>query len=115
METTQTNYNKFNLKYLFALVFNLLIVVSPLVLVLLPVDFFDTGESICLSKLLAGIECYGCGMTRGIMHLIHLDFSGAWQFNKLSFIVLPMLFPIWLKSLYQLLGKKLPIYLDKLM
>jgi hypothetical protein len=115
METTRTNYNKYQPRYLFTLAFNLVIVVSPLVLVLLPVNYFDVGKSICLSKMLAGVECYACGMTRGIMHLIHLDFSGAWQFNKLSFIVLPMLFPLWLKSLYQILGKKLPAILDKLM
>lgn len=45
----------------------------------------------CLSKVLAGMECYGCGMTRAIMHLIHLDFTEAYQYNKLSFIVLPLL------------------------
>ena len=45
----------------------------------------------CLSKVLAGIECYGCGMTRAIMHLIHLDFKEAYQYNKLSFVVFPVL------------------------
>jgi hypothetical protein len=41
--------------------------------------------------LLAGVNCYGCGMTRASMRLIHLDFVGAWEFNKLSFIVFPAL------------------------
>ena len=57
----------------------------------MPADYFDEGESICISKLLAGMECYGCGMTRAIMHLIHLDFEEAYQYNKLSFIVFPLL------------------------
>ncbi len=99
----------------FFYIFNSIIVVSPFVLLFLPVDFFDNGESLCLSQQLAGMECYGCGMTRAVMHLIHFDFSGAWHFNKLSFIVTPMLFPLWLKSLYGLMDKKLPGFLDKMM
>jgi hypothetical protein len=67
----------------------------PLVLLLLPADYFDQGQTLCLSKLLAGLECYGCGMTRAIMHLIHLDFAGAASFNKLCFIVFPVLSFLW--------------------
>lgn len=70
-------------------------VLLPLVLLLLPADYFDQGQSLCLSKLLAGIECYGCGMTRAIMHLIHLDFQGAAGFNKLCFVVFPVLSVLW--------------------
>ncbi len=87
---------------------------SPIVLMLLPVNFFDNGESICLSKLLAGIECYACGLTRATMHFIHFDFQKAWEFNKLSFIVVPMLFPLWLKAFYEIQGKSLPGLLGKL-
>lgn len=61
------------------------------------------------------MECYACGLTRGIMHLIHFDFAGAWHFNKLTFIVFPMLFPMWVKSIYTLMDKKLPFGLDKLL
>ena len=81
---------------------------------LLPKNYFDTGQSICLSKLLAGMECYACGMTRAVMHMVHLDFKGAWEFNKLSFIVVPMLFPMWLKAIYSIQGKKTPGLLGKL-
>jgi hypothetical protein len=70
-------------------------VLLPLVLLLLPADFFDQGQTLCLSKLLAGVECHGCGMTRAIMHLIHLDFRGAAGFNKLCFIVFPVLSFLW--------------------
>jgi hypothetical protein len=70
-------------------------VLLPLVLLLLPADFFDQGQSLCLSKLLAGIECHGCGMTRAMMHLIHLDVRGAASFNKLCFIVFPVLSVRW--------------------
>jgi hypothetical protein len=73
----------------------------PPVLLALPVDYFDTGPSLCLSKLLAGIECFGCGMTRAIMHLIHLDLAGAAAFNKGCFIVFPVLGFLWTKWFLQ--------------
>lgn len=89
-------------------------ILAPIVLLILPVDFFDKGESVCLSKSLAGIECYACGMTRATMHFIHFDFEAAWAFNKLSFIVVPLLFPLWLKAVYEARGKQLPGILGKL-
>lgn len=92
----------------------LITMVTPFVLLLLSADFFDKGESICLSKLLAGMECYACGLTRATMHFIHFEFQKAWGFNKLSFIVVPMLFPLWLKAFYEIRGKSLPGILGKL-
>jgi Protein of unknown function (DUF2752) len=89
-------------------------ILAPFVLLLLPKTFFDNGESICLSKMLAGMECYACGLTKGVMHFIHFDFKAAWEFNKLSFIVVPLLFPLWLKAFYELKGKQLPGILGKL-
>ena len=74
-----------------------LYVIIPLILLALPADYFDTGKSICLSVLLLGRECYGCGMTRGIMHLIHFDFADAVYFNPLSLIVFPILGYLWIK------------------
>jgi len=99
----------------FSLIINGAVVTAPFILLLLPVDYFDTGDSICLSKVLAGIECYGCGMTRAVMHFVHFDFAGAWMFNKLSFLVVPMLFPLWVKSLLIVLNKPLPRFMVKWM
>ena len=66
-------------------------ILFPAILVLLPYDYFDTGSIKCLSKSFLGIECWGCGMTRACMRIIHLKFQEAWIFNKLSFIVFPIL------------------------
>ncbi len=99
------------------LVFNIRIwvtIITPFVLLLLPATFFDSGESICLSKLLAGRECYACGMTKATMHFIHFDFHKAWEYNKLSFIVVPLLIPLWVKAFYERNGKSLPGILGKL-
>jgi hypothetical protein len=94
--------------------FHAALVALPFVLMVLPVDFFDKGTSVCLSKTLAGMECYACGLTRGVMHLLHLDFQGAWAFNRLTFIVAPLLSLFWIKSVMILAGKPLPGWLDQL-
>ncbi|TXK52885.1 DUF2752 domain-containing protein [Pontibacter qinzhouensis] len=73
----------------------------PLLLLCLPASFFDEGQSMCLSVLLADTECHGCGMTRAIMHLIHFDFATALTYNKLSVIVLPVLIYLWGQTIYQ--------------
>ena len=42
-------------------------------------------KAICLSKQLAGVGCYGCGLTKAVMHFIHFDFKAAWEFNQYKF------------------------------
>jgi Protein of unknown function (DUF2752) len=73
----------------------LLLIGIPIILLLLPKDFFDDGPPLCLSVLLLGEECIACGMTRACMYLIHFDFGGAYYWNALSFIVFPILAFIW--------------------
>jgi hypothetical protein len=80
----------------------LLWVSIPLVLIWLPANFFDKGQSLCLSVFLFEMECWACGLTRGTMHLIHFDFFTAYEFNKGSFVLFPLLLYLWLKVLGQL-------------
>lgn len=85
----------------------------PVLLLCIPATFFDTGQSISLFEL-AGVEnYYSKGMTKGVMHLIHLDFEGAWQYNKLSFIVLPLLAFAWVQAFLKN-RKRLKFYRQKL-
>lgn len=72
-------------------------IAMPTVLIALPKDFFDTGQTVCLSQKIFDIECYGCGMTSAIMHLVHLDFEVAYAYNMLSFLVFPILSFLWAK------------------
>ena len=67
------------------------LLVIPLVLLLLPSTFFDTGDSVCISVVLFDSECYACGLTRAIQHFIHFDFSIGYEYNKLSIFVFPLL------------------------
>lgn len=71
---------------------------APLVLWILPSDFFDRGGvTVCLSVLIFDIECWGCGLTRAVMHLHHFEFSDAAYFNPLVFLVYPLLVLLWFK------------------
>lgn len=93
---------------------NWITIIAPFILLFIPANYFDEGQSICLSKMLANIECYACGLTKGVMHFIHFEFEKAWGYNKLTFIVVPLLFPLWLKSVYEVRGKQMPGILGKL-
>jgi hypothetical protein len=73
----------------------------PALLLWLPATFFDHGRSISLFEL-AGVEdYYSKGITRAIMHLIHFDFATAWEYNKLSFVVFPLIAYVWGKAFLQ--------------
>lgn len=57
--------------------------------------FFHHDESNCLVKLSIGIPCPGCGMTRAIGYLLVFDFSTAFHFHPLVFL-LPIVLIIFL-------------------
>ena len=84
----------------------LVLLAIPVVVLALPASFLDQGESLCLSQRLFALECYGCGMGRALMHLAHLNFQMAYDFNPLSFIVLPLLGLVWAGELKKI-GKSL--------
>jgi Protein of unknown function (DUF2752) len=72
------------------------LLLTPIILWLLPADFFDDGEVImCPSRLFFNFECLGCGMTRAIMHIHHFDFDDAVFFNKGSLAIYPALIIVW--------------------
>lgn len=102
------------IRKLYFYISNLIIIIAPFVLLFLPSNYFDEGQSVCLSVQLAGIECYACGLTRATMHFMHFEFQEAWNYNKLVFIVVPMLSVLWLKAVYDIQGKKLPGRIGKL-
>lgn len=77
----------------------ILLIALPLTLLSLPASFFDTGKSICIITNFTGQSCPGCGLTRAIMHLIHLDFETAFAYNMLSFIILPIILFLWISKI----------------
>ena len=99
MEMNSQNKSKQKLQF-YALISFLLL--TGITLLCLPATFFDHGQSICISMLLFKVECFGCGMTRAIQHLIHFDFEGAYSYNKLAFIVFPMFFVLIIMKIREL-------------
>jgi hypothetical protein len=91
---------------IFSKIYLVFLIVLPLPFFILPANYFDTGESLCLSKLLLHQECYGCGITRAIQHAIHFDFISAWRFNKLVALVLPILLFLWINEIKKHFFKK---------
>jgi hypothetical protein len=78
------------------------LLVFPIILWILPGDFFDgDGLILCPSRLFFGIECYGCGITRSVMHMHHLQFDDAVYYNILGLIVYPALIALWFYWLYK--------------
>jgi hypothetical protein len=77
--------------------------ITPFLLYFIPSKWIMSGHAICIFKNITGHECYGCGMTRAIYAMIHLHINEAWQYNKLVFIVFPLLIYIWIKTIIELL------------
>jgi hypothetical protein len=73
------------------------LLLAPIVLWILPADFFDNGADICPSKIFFHVECFGCGITRAVMHLHHFEFEEAIYYNYGVVVVYPLLFIIWIK------------------
>lgn len=65
----------------------------------------------CPFKLLTGLNCPGCGLTRMIHALLHGDVVAAWHFNAVLLVLgLPLLvwlFARWTKGLW--VGERRPV------
>lgn len=59
---------------------------------LLPTSSIENQATFCVFRNLFGIRCLGCGMTRGVSSLFHLDFVHAFQYNPLVFFLFPALY-----------------------
>jgi len=94
------NFNKFFLYFKV-----IILIIIPVLLIILPSDYMDHGQSLCLSKLIFNRECWGCGSARACMHFIHFDFKQAWNFNKLSIFITPILVFLWIKETYNSIVK----------
>jgi hypothetical protein len=81
------------------------LIIIPIVFIILPIDFFDSGQSVCLSRVFFDVSCYGCGMARALKHLVFFDFISAWEFNKLAFAVLPIISWLWIIEVFRVRKK----------
>lgn len=70
----------------------------PVALYCIPLEKILHGHTICLFHNLFGTDCYGCGMTRALFSLLHLDFSAAWDYNRLVVITAPLLLYLYIRE-----------------
>jgi len=54
----------------------------------------------CLWKTFFGIECSGCGVTSSIIEILKGNFQFAWEINKLTFLVFPLLLFYSIKEIF---------------
>jgi hypothetical protein len=88
-------------KYYFTIAKLSFIVLLPVLLLILPGNYFDDKQSMCFSMLFFDVQCYGCGLTRACQHLIHFQFEDAYAYNVLSFIAFPMLAIVWVQWFFK--------------
>jgi hypothetical protein len=77
------------------------LIIAPIILMFAPADYFDQGQSISLFALLGVENYYSEGLTRASMHLLHFDFKGAAAYNKISFVVVPLLMIVWGSAIWR--------------
>ena len=65
------------------------------VLLFLPANYFDEGETVCIWKKTLGVECPGCGLTRATQHFLHGEWEVALDYNPLVVVVVPILGFLW--------------------
>ncbi|HEY0062687.1 MAG TPA: DUF2752 domain-containing protein [Telluria sp.] len=63
----------------------------------------------CIISLFLDDACWGCGITRATIALLHGKFAAAWELNKLVFVVLPMLVGLYIKHVWKLWRRYAPV------
>lgn len=77
------------------------ILIMPVVFWFMPIDNSKTDFTLCLFKNLTGRNCFGCGISRATLSVIHFDFIQAFTFNKLVIFIFPILAYLWTKRLFK--------------
>ena len=54
----------------------------------------------CLWKYFFDVECSGCGITSSVIQIFKGNFQLAWELNKLTFFVFPLLFIYSIKKFF---------------
>ncbi len=46
--------------------------------------------STCVVRVITGLPCPGCGLTRASISLLHFDFPGAFHYHPLVYLIIPL-------------------------
>lgn len=88
------------------------VTIIPLAILFFPYIKDNSIWTICLYKNITGHNCYGCGLTRAVLSILHLEFSKALMYNKLIIIIFPLLTYIWTKQTIKAWKNLLPTWVS---
>jgi hypothetical protein len=77
------------------------LVLAPLLLYAIPLASLESGPPLCLWKALLHFDCPGCGMTRALHQVLHLNFTSAFAYNRGVVIVAPLLAWVSARTLWR--------------
>jgi hypothetical protein len=86
--------------------YKIIFLAIPIAIWLVNYQSTDNDFSFCIFKNLFGIKCYGCGLTRGLSAMLHLDFKRMYALNKINLITIPLLSFLYVKKVLVLFDKK---------
>ena len=69
----------------------------------------DSGPVLCPFRLITGLDCPGCGMTRGVAALTRGDVGRAADHNLLLFLLVPLLAWVYLAWASDRIGLRLRV------
>ena len=78
--------------------YKILFLAIPIVIWFVNYNSSDNDFSFCVFKNIFGIKCYGCGLTRGMSAVLHLDFQKMYKLNKLNIFTIPLLAYLYIKQ-----------------
>lgn len=79
----------------------LIIILIPILIYLIPVEYIEANPAICLFRTLFNKRCIGCGITRSIINTIHFNFDKAISYNALVIVVFPLIVGSYIKYIYR--------------
>lgn len=74
------------------------LLIAPIVVASLPISLLERAPSVCLIQR-AGLDCWGCGITRAVVSAARGEFDRAWDYNPRVIVVAPLLLIGWARTL----------------
>ncbi len=78
----------------------------PIFLYVVPLNWLKEQHSLCIYKNLFGTDCYGCGITKSVLCMLHYKFKEAFLYNKAIIIVFPILCYLWFHTCFKFIKNK---------
>jgi hypothetical protein len=57
----------------------------------IPKIYLGDTFPICLYRIILNKKCIGCGTTRAVWSILHLNFKDAYEYNKMIIITFPLI------------------------